>query len=98
LCTQQLRHILAGLERGDLKIGAEPVGVEPFFQRLERLVNRIVLGVIVAAFINGLAVLMSVYHPSGWTPWIGIFFTVGFGLAAGIGVYLAWSIFRARHR
>lgn len=92
---RQLRRITAQLERGDLQMGVRPQGFEPIIRRLERLANRIVLGIITAAFINGLAVLMSVYHPSGWEQWAGPVFAFGFLSAAALGVYLAWSILRS---
>jgi ubiquinone biosynthesis protein len=53
-----------------------------------------VLGVLAAAFIVGLAVLMAVYHPPGWERWAGAIFAAGFALAAALGAYLAWSILR----
>jgi ubiquinone biosynthesis protein len=63
--------------------------------RLETLTNRLVLAVIAAAFIIGLAVLMSFYHPAGWQPWIAVVFALGFSAAAGVGLFLAWSIVRS---
>lgn len=92
---RQLRRIVAQLERGDLEVGMRPQGFEPIMHRLERLANRIVLGIIAAAFINGLAILMSVYHPTGWEQWAGWLFAFGFLAAAALGVYLAWSILRS---
>ncbi|MBF6596303.1 MAG: AarF/ABC1/UbiB kinase family protein [Thermaceae bacterium] len=92
---RQLRRIVAQLERGDLEVGMRPQGFDPVLHRLERLANRIVLGIIAAAFINGLAILMSVYHPGGWEQWAGPMFALGFLAAAALGVYLAWSILRS---
>jgi ubiquinone biosynthesis protein len=63
--------------------------------RLERLANRIVLGVITAAFIIGLAILLSVYQLPGRTQGAAVLFGVGFLLACGLGSYLAWSILRS---
>lgn len=65
-------------------------------RRFERLGNRIVLGILAAAFVNLLAVLMSVYHPPGWQSWVGAAFGAGLILAAALGTYLAWAIWRAR--
>ena len=66
---QQLRRIVTAAEDGNLQMGVRPEGFDPIVDRLERISNRIVLGVIAAAFINGLAVLISVYHPPGWERW-----------------------------
>ncbi len=90
---QQLRRVLGELERGDLDIGMRPTDVEPVMRRFERLVNRLVLAMVLAAFIIGLAMLMSSYHPSGWNQWV--FFVSGFVFAGVLGVYLAWSILRS---
>lgn len=72
-----------------------PVGVEPIVARLERLANRLVLGMLASAFVVGLAVLMAVCHPPAWEAWAGPAFAVGLVVAGGLGVYLAWSILRS---
>lgn len=95
---QHLRRFIGELERGGLEIGMRPEGFEPIIGRFERLTNRLVLGIIAAAFINGLAVLISVYHPPGWEQWAGVFFAIGFIFAAALGAYLAWSILRSGRR
>jgi ubiquinone biosynthesis protein len=92
---QQLRYILGEIERGGFEVGMKPGTFEPLINRLERLANRIVLGMIAAAFIVGLAVLLSVYRPPGWERWAGRMFAVGFFFAAVLGIYLAWSILRS---
>ena len=91
-----LRRISGEVERGTLQFGMRPEGFEPIMQRLERLVNRIVLGIIAGAFIIGLGMLMAVYHPPGWEQWAGAVFAFGFLVAAALGIYLAWSILRSR--
>jgi hypothetical protein len=66
-------------------------------QRTAQISNRIVLGVIAAAFINGLAVLVSVYRPPAWEKWAWVVFAFGFLCALLLGVYLAWTILRTKH-
>lgn len=92
---EQLRRIIGEVERGGLEVGMRPEGFDPLVSRLERLGNRIILGIIAAAFVNGLAVLMSVYRPPGWDQWAGAVFGMGFLFAAVLGIYLAWSILRS---
>ena len=92
---QHLQRIVGDLERGGLDIGIRPVDFEPVIHRLERLANRIVLGILAASFINGLAILLSVYHPPGWDHVVGIFFATGFIIAGALGAYLAWCIVRS---
>jgi len=93
---QQLRRIVSAAEDGNFQIGMHPEGFDPILNRLERIANRIVLGVIAAAFINGLAVLVSVYKPPGWERWGWVVFAFGFLCALLLGIYLAWSILRPK--
>jgi hypothetical protein len=95
---KQVRHLLGELEQGRLTVSTHLQGIEPILDRVERLANRVVLGIIAAAFVNGLAVLMSVYDPLNGGRWLGAFFAVGFAIAAVLGAYLAWSILRPGRR
>jgi len=92
---QQLRRLIGELERGGLEVGMRPANFEPLIVRFERLANRLILGILTAAFVNGLAVLLSVYRPPGWERWAGAIFTIGFVIAGVLGIYLAWSILRS---
>jgi ubiquinone biosynthesis protein len=94
---QQLRRFMVELEQGGIEVGMRPTGVEPLVEHSERMINRLVLGVLSAAFIVGLSVLMAVYHPPGWPEqWLNTIFTVGFIIAGVLGVYLAVTIARTR--
>jgi len=42
-----------------------PESLEPIVDRLDRVTNRLVLGVLTAAFTVGMGVLMLFYHPAG---------------------------------
>ncbi|HEX6044531.1 MAG TPA: AarF/ABC1/UbiB kinase family protein [Pyrinomonadaceae bacterium] len=95
---QHLRRIVNATESGGLQIGMRPEGFDPILNRLEKISNRIVLGVIAAAFINGLAVLASVYRPPGWESWAWVMFAFGFLCALTLGIYLAVNILRPRRR
>lgn len=92
---QQLRRLLGEIQRGGVEVGMRQESFEPLLRRLERLTNRIVLGILAAAFIVGLAILLSVYRPSGADRWMGVLFTIGFFFALALGIYLAWSIIRS---
>jgi ubiquinone biosynthesis protein len=93
---QHLRRIVSAAESGSLQIGVRPEGFDPVINRLEKIANRIVLGVIAAAFINGLAVLVSVYKPPGWERFGWVVFAFGFLCALLLGLYLAWSILKPK--
>jgi ubiquinone biosynthesis protein len=49
-----LRRLMSQLETGTVRVDVQPKGFEPSLRRLERIANRIVLGMIVAALIVGL--------------------------------------------
>lgn len=89
---------LSEFERSGLPLRLLPEEFAPLMNRFEQLANRIVLGMITAGFIVGLAVLMAVYHPWGSAAWLGIFFAIGFAVALALGISLAWSILRSSHR
>jgi ubiquinone biosynthesis protein len=90
-----VRRFMGELESGSLKVDLQPRGFEPSLRRLERIGNRLVLGMIVAALIVGPGVSTSAYHPAAWSSALGTVVTVGFVLAAVLGVALAWSVFRS---
>jgi len=91
---QQLRRLLSSLQRGDLELAIRPTGFEPVLRRVERTANRVVLGILAAAFIIALAVLLSAYHVRNDSQ-MGAVLIVGFVLASVLGLYVAWSILRS---
>lgn len=91
---RRIHRILKTLDRGGFEFGVRRESLDPLGDRLEKLANRIVLGVITAAFIIGLSVLMLVYHPGETDHWLGVVFAGGLVVAAGLGLYLAWRIIR----
>lgn len=95
---RQVRHLLDDLERGGLEMGVRPVGFVEITDRLERAANRVALAVLAAAYIVGLAVLMTLYQPAGWQRWVGAAFVAGLIVAVGIVAYLAWAIMRGSRR
>jgi ubiquinone biosynthesis protein len=90
-----LRRILSSVDRGQIEVGVRPERFEPLMFRAERLVNRVVLGVLTASFIISLAILMAVYSLPGWDQWGGVIFGAGFVLSGAMGLYLVWSILRS---
>jgi ubiquinone biosynthesis protein len=92
---QQLRRLIGAIERSGFEFGMRPESFEPLIKRLEHIANRIVLGILAAAFIAGLATLLSVYRPPGWETWAGVMFGSGFFFALALGFYLALSILRS---
>jgi hypothetical protein len=92
---KHVRRILGDLEQGRLTVSVQPAGMEPLLDRIERMVNRLVLSVGAAAFVLGLSLLMSVFKPLREEYWYGTFFGVGFLAATILSVALAWGILRS---
>jgi ubiquinone biosynthesis protein len=90
-----LRRILSAVDRGQIEVGVRPERFDPLMHRAEQLVNRVVLGIITASFIIGLAILTAVYSPPGWERFAGVAFAMRFVLAGSLGLYLAWTILRS---
>ncbi len=95
---RHLRRTIRSLERGDITFRVQPGDVDTLMRRVERLMNRLVLGIICAACINGVAVLLSAFRPTGWEWWVRVMFGLGWLLVAVLGLYLAWSILRPGRR
>jgi ubiquinone biosynthesis protein len=95
---KHVRRVLGDLEQGRLTMAVQPAGLEPLLDRLERMVNRMVLSVVAAAFVLGLSLLMSVFTPLRAEYWYGTFFAIGFVAATTLSVALAWGILRSGKR
>jgi ubiquinone biosynthesis protein len=92
-----LRRLLAVLESSGLDVHLRADEIEPLVARAERLGNRLVAGVIAAAFIEGLAELMAV-EPERRRAWERPMLTVGLGAVGTLGGYLAWTARRGGRR
>jgi ubiquinone biosynthesis protein len=91
---QQVRRLLSSLERGDVEVAARPTGLEPILHRVERIANRVVMGMLAAAFIVALSVLLYASRVRGDAQ-IGAVLIIGFVIAITLGIYVAWSIMRS---
>ncbi len=89
----QLNHILGKMERGEFSIGFEHKRLEGLRQTLERITNRLTLGIITASMIIGSSMIIT----TGIRPFIfgypalGL---VGYLLSACVGGWLAIDIIR----
>jgi len=59
---QRLNRLVRQAERGGLKVRAEASGLERHVEHIERLVNRMVIGIIVAAIIVAVALFIVAYR------------------------------------
>lgn len=95
---RRARRLLIDAERGGLHVGVHVDEAERILARLERLANRVVLGVIAAAFIVGLAVLLSAPAGPMRDPWLRRMAFAGFAIVCAVAVYLVWVIAHPRRR
>jgi amino acid transporter len=63
------------------------------FRRFQSMANRVILGIIAAASINALAVLLTISGQSELERWAGIAFIVGLAAVAFTGILLVWGLF-----
>jgi ubiquinone biosynthesis protein len=95
---QQLSQIINDLQRGNLEVAARPVGLEPYLYAAERIVNRVVFGILTAAFVIGLAMMLTADRPHGFAQWSGVFFALGIAGAIVLGIYVLWQLLRSEWR
>ena len=95
---QQIQRILDTIERGQIEVGIKPATFEPVVMNIERIANRLVLGILVAALIIGLAIVLVIYHPASNRPWLDILFGAAFIFVCFFGAYLMWTIVRPRRK
>lgn len=93
---RQFRRLIGDVGRGALPVGLQQGVFEPLARHIERIANRLVVGMLAAAFITGLAILMAVYHPGNTLVWVTAFFVVGLVMVGLLGLSLAWTMLRSR--
>ena len=94
----RVTRLLGELERGEVVITVKHDGLDDALIELERVANRVTMGVITAALIIGLSFLMTYYHPPGWEVLGGIVFAATFLVAVLFAVRLLWIVWRTGKR
>ncbi len=92
---RQATRILGQVERGDLGFQIHVPEIEPAMKRLDDIANRIILGVLLAALVLGLALLiptLDLTWPWSLITWIIV---VTFVAMCILAISLVWSIFRS---
>ncbi len=95
---QQIRRLMSDLERGNMQVGVNTETLKPIINDVKQMVNRVVLGIIAASFIVGVAILLTVYNKVIGLWWVGALFIIGFVLSFVLGIYLAITIITTRKR
>jgi ubiquinone biosynthesis protein len=92
---RRINRLMNQVERGQLQVGLNPRFVGEMMSQLQKMTNRMTLGMILSAVIIALALVMVIYRSETWQVlgnWI-----FGFALISSIifGIWLIWSILRS---
>jgi ubiquinone biosynthesis protein len=94
---QQLRRILGDIERGGFEVNLQPASFDPYFERLERLVNRILIALLAATCTISTAMIVAAYHPAS-LDWIAeSLFFLALVFAGVFGVYILLALMRSKN-
>lgn len=93
---EKLRVLLENLD-GGVEVHLRADELEPMVTRVERIGNRLVAGMIAAAFIRGIGELTSADRDRLRT-WQSPLLGIGLGAAGSLSAYLAWTARRKKHR
>ncbi len=94
---RRLDRLSIQAERGNFSMNIRIPDAEHYLSDLDRMVNRLILGIITAGFIVGLSFLLVSYQQPQLAPLIGWLFGFGFLLASAIGFWLMLTIIRGGH-
>lgn len=94
----QLRRLGRRLDRGELTFAVRHQQLDEPLRRIDAMVNRLALSILVAAFVIGTGLIMISYHPGGDASWLGWFFGLGLTAVVVLGIRLALAIRRSGRR
>jgi ubiquinone biosynthesis protein len=93
----ELRRLLRAMERGAVTVHIDVSRLDGAFERMDRAISRLTMGIITAALIIGSSIVMTVKTESTWFG-LPLFGLLGFIGAVVCGVWLLISIARSgRH-
>jgi ubiquinone biosynthesis protein len=84
---RRMNHLVTELERGSLKVGIVPTGLDELEHHVRSIANRVGAAMIVSSLLLASAVLANV-HGLRW------FALSGFCVAMALGLYMVWRIVR----
>ena len=90
-------RLLGQVERGNVSINMRVQETEHVLDSLNRMVNRLILGILAAAFTVGIALLLQIYRATGIEQVVRWLLGVGFAAVGGLGIWLIYAIFRRGH-
>jgi ubiquinone biosynthesis protein len=93
-----LRRLTRQIERGEFTVTVRPRDLDEPLRRLEAMVNRLAMTVLVAAFVVANALIIVAFHPGRGETWLGWFIAVGLIATVVLGFWLLLVIWRSgRH-
>jgi len=95
---QRLRHILGDIERGGFEVNIQPSSFDPYFSRLERLVNHILIALLAVSCTISTAFIVAAYHPTGLLTLAEFLFFGALLLSGVFGLYILYVLFSTRRR
>ena len=91
----RVSRLIGQVERGELELNINHEGLQDFARRLQQMVNRLALTILLAATIVALGLMMIVYHPPGWERYGGWLFGSAFVFSLGLGAWMMLMIWRS---
>jgi ubiquinone biosynthesis protein len=95
---QRLRRILSDIERGGFEINIQPSSFDPYFVRLERLVNRILIALLAVSTTISTAFIVAAYHPDGLSIVAMVLFFGALVLTTIFGSYIMALLIKSRRQ
>lgn len=93
----KLRRLLDLLDGSGVVVQLQGKDLEPLVGRLERVGDRLVAGIVVAAFIRAVGELATA-DKERWGRWEGPLMGIGLGMSGALGIYLGWTARRLKRR
>src|ERR671917_84162 len=93
----KVRRVFDLLDAPGVVVRLEAREFEPLVGRMERVGDRLVAGVVAAAFIRGISELAAA-DKDRWGRWEGPMMGTALGMAGALGTYLGWTARRWRRR
>jgi ubiquinone biosynthesis protein len=93
-----LRRMVRRVERGEFVVVTRLEGYQAPLRRLERMVNRLVMAVLVSALILGTSLAVVFSDPEKHSPWFNGLLALGLVATVSLGIWLVIGIWRSGRR
>ncbi|HSU34510.1 MAG TPA: AarF/UbiB family protein [Propionibacteriaceae bacterium] len=93
----RVRRLFDLLDASGVSVNLRATEFEPLIERAERIGDRLVAGIVAAAFIRGISELASA-DKERFGRWEGPLMGIGLGMGGALGAYLGWTGRRLKRR